>query len=204
MAAQNVHQKSQMSVYTCTRHQQSQTWILESLGLQFWKERYACVLRIIGFTHYIRLPIGITKHSQRFVLILLVPCKHCSQFLWQKSEVTQLASSGSGILEYSNQDIYLVCSPLPGQSIEDPRPIRWLTHRVISFRAKFLCHVAVSLNYSVRQLASHKADDPSESVTVTEVIVLMTQSLKWILFCFGNKSLSLYHIQKGVIFIEII
>ena len=75
MAAQNVHQKSQMSVYTCTTPTKSNLDSGEP-GTSVLEGRYACVLRIIGFTHYIRYPLSITKYSQRFVLILLLPCKH--------------------------------------------------------------------------------------------------------------------------------
>lgn len=76
MAAQNVHRKSQMSGYTCMTPAKSnldsgepETSVLEG--------RYACVLRIIGFTHCICYPLTVTNYSQRFILILLVPGKHC-------------------------------------------------------------------------------------------------------------------------------
>lgn len=76
MAAQNVHQKSQKSVYTCTTPAKSNLDSGEP-GTSILEGRYACVLRIIGFTHYICYPLTVRHYSQRFILILLVPCKPC-------------------------------------------------------------------------------------------------------------------------------
>lgn len=132
MAAQNVHQKSQMSVYTCTTPTKSNLDSGEP-GTSVLEGRYACVLRIIGFTHYIPLPIEYNKvlPKVRFNFVSALQTLFHS-FCGRNLRVTQLASSGSGILtRYSNQDIYLVCSPLPGQSIEDPL-IRWLAHRLLA------------------------------------------------------------------------
>ena len=76
MAAQNVHRKSQKSIYTCTTPAKSNLDSGEP-GTSILEGRYACVLRIIGFTHYICYPLIVRNYSQRFILILLVPRKHC-------------------------------------------------------------------------------------------------------------------------------
>lgn len=52
MAAQNVHQKSQISGYTRKTRAESNLDSREP-GTSVLEGRYACVLRIIGFTHCI-------------------------------------------------------------------------------------------------------------------------------------------------------